>query len=82
MSCFCCVNIFCCQILQRNQKLLEAVVDELVQKKSLSKADFFHLVDLHGSLEPVPASIIDIRLEKHSEVQKNVEEAERSINRT
>lgn len=58
------------KILRRNQKLLEAVVDELVLTKSLSKEDFFHLVDLHGSLEPVPLSVLDIRLKKRSEFQR------------
>ncbi|KAJ8452090.1 hypothetical protein Cgig2_016671 [Carnegiea gigantea] len=58
------------RVKKRNQKLLEAVVDELVQTKHLSKEDFFHLVDLHGSLEPVPPSVLDITLEKRSEFQR------------
>ncbi|KDO56997.1 hypothetical protein CISIN_1g002754mg [Citrus sinensis] len=58
------------EILQRNRNLLDAVVNELVEKKSLTKQEFFHLVELHGSLEPMPPSIVDIRAAKHSEIQE------------
>ncbi|KAL6996441.1 putative inactive ATP-dependent zinc metalloprotease FTSHI 2, chloroplastic [Sarracenia purpurea var. burkii] len=53
------------EILQHNQELMNAVVNELVQKKSLTKQEFFRLVELHGSLKPIPPSIIDIRIAKH-----------------
>ncbi|KAH9665790.1 putative inactive ATP-dependent zinc metalloprotease FTSHI 2 [Citrus sinensis] len=58
------------EILQRNRNLLDAVVNELVEKKSLTKQEFFHLVELHGSLEPMPPSIVDIRAAKRSEIQE------------
>lgn len=48
---------------------MEVVVDELVQKKSLSKQDFVRLVELHGSLKPMPPSILDIRVAKRKEFQ-------------
>ncbi|GAB4842285.1 Probable inactive ATP-dependent zinc metalloprotease FTSHI 2, chloroplastic [Ancistrocladus abbreviatus] len=60
------------EILQRNRKLMDAVVDELVQKKSLTKKEFFHLVDTHGSLEPIPPNIIDIRIKKRVQFQDNM----------
>lgn len=43
---------------------MNAVVDELVQKRSMTKQEFFNLVDLHGSLRPVPPSILDLRVAK------------------
>ncbi|XP_042480532.1 probable inactive ATP-dependent zinc metalloprotease FTSHI 2, chloroplastic [Macadamia integrifolia] len=58
------------EILMRNRKLMDAVVDELIQKKNLSKQDFFHLVEVHGSLEPVSPSIIDIRITKRMQFQE------------
>ena len=58
------------QILQQNQKLMDAVVDELVEKKSLTKQEFFGLVELHGSLKPMPPSIVDIRVEKRAQFQE------------
>ncbi|XP_002515987.2 probable inactive ATP-dependent zinc metalloprotease FTSHI 2, chloroplastic [Ricinus communis] len=58
------------EILQRNHKLMDAVVDELVQKKSLTKQEFFHLVELYGSIKPMPLSILDLRAAKRAEFQK------------
>ncbi|KAH9603280.1 hypothetical protein KSS87_014374 [Heliosperma pusillum] len=52
------------EILLRNQKLVNTVVDELILKKSLAKKEFFHLVEMYGSLEPVEPSILDIRAER------------------
>lgn len=49
---------------------MEVVVDELVQKKSLSKQDFVRLVELYGSLKPMPQSILDIRVAKRKEFQE------------
>ncbi|KAE8735695.1 putative Mavicyanin [Hibiscus syriacus] len=58
------------EILQKNRKLMDAVVDELVEKKSLTKQEFIDLVDLHGSLEPMPPSIVDIRVAKRAQFQE------------
>ncbi|KAK7402285.1 hypothetical protein VNO78_14428 [Psophocarpus tetragonolobus] len=58
------------EILEENRTLMDAVVSELVEKKSLTKQDFFRLVELHGSLKPMPSSILDIRVAKCSEFQK------------
>ncbi|XVF26814.1 hypothetical protein REPUB_Repub14bG0051400 [Reevesia pubescens] len=58
------------EILQQNRKLMDAVVDELVQKKSLTKQEFFGLVELHGSLKPIPPSIVDIRVAKRAQFQE------------
>lgn len=49
------------QILDRNRELLDAVVESLVEKKSLTKQEFFDLVELHGSLQTMPPTILDIR---------------------
>ncbi|KAK3027085.1 hypothetical protein RJ639_040917 [Escallonia herrerae] len=57
------------EILQENRKLMDAIVDELVQNKSLSKQDFFHLVELHGSLKRVPPTILDIRVARRAKFQ-------------
>ncbi|KAK9923441.1 hypothetical protein M0R45_031860 [Rubus argutus] len=57
------------EILEQNRKLMDAVVDELVKKKSLTKRDFFSLVELHGSLKPVPPSLLDIRAAKRKQFQ-------------
>ncbi|XP_050232194.1 probable inactive ATP-dependent zinc metalloprotease FTSHI 2, chloroplastic [Mercurialis annua] len=58
------------EILQRNRKLMDALVDELVQKKSLTKQEFFHLVELHGSINPMPPSVLDLRIAKRAEFQE------------
>ncbi|GMH03707.1 hypothetical protein Nepgr_005546 [Nepenthes gracilis] len=57
------------KILNRNRKLMDAVVDELVEKKSLTKKEFFHLVEIHGLLEPVPPSIINTKVKKSRNFQ-------------
>lgn len=57
------------QILDQNRELMDAVVDELVEKKSLSKQDFLRLVELHGDLQPMPPSILDLRVAKRKEFQ-------------
>lgn len=49
---------------------MDAVVDELVEKKSLTKQEFFGLVELHGSLKPMPPSIVDIRVAKRTQFQE------------
>lgn len=60
------------EILLKNRKLMDAVVNELVEKKNLSKQEFFQLVELHGSLKPIPPSIIDIRTAKRSQFQNTM----------
>ncbi|GLT33050.1 hypothetical protein SLA2020_076690 [Shorea laevis] len=72
------------EILQRNQKLMDSVVDELVHKKSLTKQEFFRLVKMHGSLEPMPPSIIDSRVAKRAQFQELMlsHEARTSISNT
>lgn len=57
-------------MLQQNRTLMDAVVDELVEKKTLTKQDFSHLVELHGSIKPMPMSILDIRVAKRREFQE------------
>ena len=47
---------------------------ELVEKKSLTKLEFFRLVELHGSLEPMPPSIFDIWLAKRLQFQNMITE--------
>lgn len=47
-------NSFVCQILNKNRRLMEAVVDALVQKRSLYKQEFINVVELHGVIKPTP----------------------------
>ncbi|KAK7335919.1 hypothetical protein VNO80_28052 [Phaseolus coccineus] len=61
------------EILEQNRRLMDAVVNELVEKKSLTKQEFFRLVDLHGSLKPMPPSVLDIRIAKCREFQKLID---------
>lgn len=49
---------------------MDAVVSELVEKKSITKQEFFRLVELHGSLKPMPPSILDIRASKLEQYQR------------
>lgn len=60
------------KILQQNRELMDAVVNNLVQKKSLTKQEFFNLVELHGSLQPMPPSILDIRSTKRSQLENMI----------
>lgn len=48
---------------------MDAVVNQLVEKKSLTKQEFFSLVQLHGSIQSTPPSIVDLRLAKQLEFQ-------------
>ncbi|CAN4115398.1 unnamed protein product [Withania somnifera] len=57
------------QILHQNRNLMDAVVHVLVEKKSLTKEGFFKLVELHGSLQPMPPSVVDLRSAKRLEIQ-------------
>ncbi|XP_071709993.1 probable inactive ATP-dependent zinc metalloprotease FTSHI 2, chloroplastic [Rutidosis leptorrhynchoides] len=67
------------EILSKNRKLMDAVVDTLVEKRSLNKQEFLNLVDLHGCIQASPPSILDIRAAKRAEMQsvlmKHKEEA-------
>ncbi|KAG7014058.1 putative inactive ATP-dependent zinc metalloprotease FTSHI 2, chloroplastic, partial [Cucurbita argyrosperma subsp. argyrosperma] len=58
------------EILQQNRKLMDVVIDDLIQKKSLTKNEFLHLVELHGSIKPTPPSIIDLRIAKRTKLQE------------
>ncbi|KAI4355598.1 hypothetical protein L6164_004355 [Bauhinia variegata] len=58
------------EILQQNRRLMDAMVQELVEKKSLTKQDFFRLVELHGSLKQIPPNILDIRDAKRKHLQE------------
>lgn len=51
---------------------MDAVVDDLIQKKSLTKQEFLHLVELHGSIKPMPPSIIDLRIAKRTKFQEEM----------
>lgn len=60
------------EILQKNRTLMDEVVEKLVQKKSLSKQEFFTLVELYGSIKPMPPSILELRKIKRLQLQENV----------
>ncbi|CAH2053556.1 unnamed protein product [Thlaspi arvense] len=60
------------EILQRNRTLMDEVVEKLVQKKSLSKQEFFTLVELYGSIKPVPPSILELRKIKRLQLEETV----------
>nr|XP_043615047.1 probable inactive ATP-dependent zinc metalloprotease FTSHI 2, chloroplastic [Erigeron canadensis] len=70
------------EILGKNRKLMDAVVDALVEKRSLNKQEFLNLVELHGCIQPSPPSILDIRAikraEMHSMLTKHKEEAKQT----
>jgi len=56
-------------------------VNELVEKKTLTKEDIVRLVQLHGHTKPIPISMLDIRDAKRRELQEiasNGEEIEKS----
>ncbi|KAK8959486.1 hypothetical protein KSP40_PGU017801 [Platanthera guangdongensis] len=58
------------KILNQNKTLMNKMADELVMKKSLTKQEFFHLVEENGQLEPQPQSIVDIRTAKKIQFQE------------
>ncbi|CAN0878185.1 Probable inactive ATP-dependent zinc metalloprotease FTSHI 2, chloroplastic [Linum grandiflorum] len=58
------------EILKDNRALMDAIVDRLVDQKSLSKKEFYELVDLHGVIRPLPPSLLDIRAAKREEFQR------------
>ena len=45
-------------------------MDELVEKKSLTKQDFARLVELYGCLKPMPPSILDLRAAKRKQMEE------------
>ncbi|KAI3983756.1 hypothetical protein MKX01_001160 [Papaver californicum] len=60
------------EILERNRTLVNVMVDELVQKKTLTKQEFFNMVDQHGSLEPIQPTILDIRVANRKKLQEKM----------
>ncbi|KAE8646538.1 hypothetical protein Csa_016661 [Cucumis sativus] len=67
------------EILQQNRKLMDAVVDGLIQKKSLSKQEFLRLVKLHGSIKPMSPSIIDLRIAKRAKFDEEMKKNQKKI---
>lgn len=72
---------FCCflkcgvsprQILQQNRELMDAVVEQLVKKKSLTKQEFLSLVELHGNLKPMAPSILELRAAKRAQFEETM----------
>lgn len=51
---------------------MNAVVDQLIQKKSLSKEEFFFLVKSHGSIQALPPSITDVRFSYEKQLPERV----------
>uniref|UniRef100_A0A7N0TK12 AAA+ ATPase domain-containing protein n=1 Tax=Kalanchoe fedtschenkoi TaxID=63787 RepID=A0A7N0TK12_KALFE len=68
------------ELLQRNRTLMDAVVNQLIEKKSLTKQEFFQLVELHGSINPMPPSILDIRAAKLSGVGEAIVVDQKQLN--
>ncbi|XP_074558128.1 putative inactive ATP-dependent zinc metalloprotease FTSHI 2, chloroplastic [Curcuma longa] len=58
------------EILQHNRELMNVLTDRLVEKKSVTKKEFFNLVEEYGHLEPMPENIADIRKAKLSQFQE------------
>lgn len=58
------------KILQSNKILTDALVAQLVQKKSITKQEFSSLVAEKGILEPMPQNIVDIRTAKRLQFQE------------
>ncbi|KAF5758240.1 putative peptidase M41, AAA+ ATPase domain, ATPase, AAA-type, core [Helianthus annuus] len=71
------------ELLDKNRKLMDAIVDALIEKKSLNKQEFLKLVELHGCIQPGPPSILDMRALKQVQMQsvimKHKEEANRVV---
>lgn len=49
---------------------MDVLVDKLVNKKSLAKQEFLQLVKEFGHLEPLPPSVVDIRMNRQAELQE------------
>lgn len=49
------------KILQQNRRLMDAVIDELIRKKTLRKDEFYHLVEEYGHLDPIPPQPVEVR---------------------
>ncbi|KAG6428965.1 hypothetical protein SASPL_107004 [Salvia splendens] len=69
-------------ILGRNRELLDAVVDRLVEKKSLTKQEFSDLVELHGSVQTMPPTILDIRAASQLQLQNILSDTEEAAARS
>lgn len=57
------------EILEGNRKLMDAVVDTLVEKRSLNKQELMELVELHGCIRPGPPTIMDLRAIKRAQME-------------
>ncbi|XP_042470075.1 probable inactive ATP-dependent zinc metalloprotease FTSHI 2, chloroplastic isoform X2 [Zingiber officinale] len=55
---------------EHNKELMNVLTDRLVEKKSVTKKEFFNLVEEYGHLEPMPENIVDIRKVKLSQFQE------------
>ncbi|CAI9281157.1 unnamed protein product [Lactuca saligna] len=64
------------EILEGNRKLMDAVVDTLVEKKSLNKQELIDLVELHGCIRPAPPSVVDLRAIKRAHMQSMLNQKE------
>lgn len=49
------------KILQQNRKLMDALIDALIGKKTIRKNEFFRLVEEHGNLDPIPPQLTEVR---------------------
>lgn len=49
------------KILQQNRKLMDALIDALIEKKTIRKDQFFRLVEEHGHLDPIPPQLTEVR---------------------
>lgn len=58
------------QILWHNRELMNVLTDRLVEKRSVTKKEFFNIVEEYGHLEPMPENIVDIRKAKLSQFQE------------
>lgn len=61
---------------------MDVIVDRLVEKKSLTKQEFFHLVEEYGHLEPSPDNIVDIRKAKLLQFQEMMMARKESAHRS
>ena len=51
-------------------RLMNAIVDTIVQKRSLNKQKFINLVELHGVIKCSPPSILDLRAIKRAQMDR------------
>eukprot|EP01018_Ginkgo_biloba_P002916 Gb_28961 [translate_table: standard] len=60
------------KILQRNQKLMDALMDKLIEKKTLRKQEFLELVENYGHIDPMPPQPIEIRNARLAEFREKM----------